>query len=86
MFRKCVSLSVVTVMILSVFACGGAAPAEEEEEVTDVVVLQELASQPPVVKLLNLILLQAVKDRASDIHFEPFEDKYMIRYELSLKE
>ncbi len=53
---------------------------EEEEEVTDVVVLQELASQPPVVKLLNLILLQAVKDRASDIHFEPFEDKYMIRY------
>ncbi|MDP3789027.1 MAG: ATPase, T2SS/T4P/T4SS family, partial [Candidatus Omnitrophota bacterium] len=56
------------------------APVEEEEELTDVVVLQELASQPPVVKLLNLILLQAVKDRASDIHFEPFEDKYMIRY------
>lgn len=53
---------------------------EEEEDVTDVVVLQELASQPPVVKLLNLILLQAVKDRASDIHFEPFEDKYMVRY------
>jgi len=52
----------------------------QEEEVTDAVVLQELASQPPVVKLLNLILLQAVKDRASDIHFEPFEDKYMIRY------
>lgn len=55
-------------------------PREEEEEAMDVVVLQELASQPPVVKLLNLILLQAVKDRASDIHFEPFEDKYMIRY------
>ena len=52
----------------------------DEEEVTDVVVLQELALQPPVVKLLNLILLQAIKDRASDIHFEPFEDKYMIRY------
>jgi type IV pilus assembly protein PilB len=57
------------------------APAEEEVgEVTDVVILQELASQPPVVKLLNLILLQAIKDRASDIHFEPFEDKYLIRY------
>ncbi len=55
-------------------------PAEDEEEVTDAVVLQELASQPPVVKLLNLILLQAVKDRASDIHFEPFEDRYVIRY------
>ncbi|MBN1871314.1 MAG: type II secretion system ATPase GspE [Candidatus Omnitrophica bacterium] len=56
-------------------------PSEEkEDEVTDVVVLQELASQPPVVKLLNLILLQAIKDRASDIHFEPFEDRYLIRY------
>lgn len=52
----------------------------EEEEVTDVMVLQELASQPPVVKLLNLILLQAVKDRASDIHFEPFEKRYVVRY------
>ncbi|MEA3305484.1 MAG: type II secretion system ATPase GspE [Candidatus Omnitrophota bacterium] len=54
--------------------------AEKEEEMTDVVILKELASQPPVVKLVNLILLQAIKDRASDIHFEPFEDKYMIRY------
>ncbi len=52
----------------------------EAEEVSDVVVLQELASQPPVVKLLNLILLQSIKERASDIHFEPFEDKYMVRY------
>jgi len=56
------------------------AQSDEDEELTDVVVLQELASQAPVVKLLNLILLQAIKDRASDIHFEPFEDKYVIRY------
>ncbi len=42
--------------------------------------LQELASQAPVVKLLNLVLLQAIKDKASDIHFEPFEDVFKIRY------
>ncbi len=52
----------------------------EEEGVTDVIVLQELAAQAPVVKLLNLILLEAIKDRASDIHFEPFENDFKIRY------
>lgn len=46
----------------------------------DISKLQELASQAPVVKLLNLVLLQAVKDKASDIHFEPFEDTFKIRY------
>jgi len=34
----------------------------------------------PVVKLLELVLVQAVKDGASDIHFEPFEDVFKIRY------
>ncbi|RKY14603.1 MAG: type II secretion system protein GspE [Planctomycetota bacterium] len=34
----------------------------------------------PVVRLLNLILLQAIKDRASDIHLEPFEDRFRVRY------
>ena len=33
-----------------------------------------------MVKLLNLVLVQAIRDRASDIHFEPFEDEYKIRY------
>ncbi|MCU0723346.1 MAG: GspE/PulE family protein [Planctomycetes bacterium] len=40
------------------------------------------AASAPVVKLLNLILLQAVKDRASDIHFEPFEDEFKVRYRI----
>ncbi len=53
--------------------------AEELEE-PDVASLQEMASQAPIVKLLNLILLQAVKDRASDIHFEPFEKEFKVRY------
>ena len=33
-------------------------------------------------RLLNLVLLQAIKDRASDIHFEPFEDEFKMRYRI----
>jgi type IV pilus assembly protein PilB len=40
----------------------------------------ELARSAPVVRLLNYILLTAVRDRSSDIHFEPFEDEFRIRY------
>ena len=42
--------------------------------------LQEMAMSAPVIKLLNLILLQAIKDQSSDIHFEPFEDEFKVRY------
>ena len=38
-----------------------------------------LAESAPVRKLLNMVLLMAVKENASDIHFEPFEDKFRIR-------
>ncbi len=42
----------------------------------------EAASDNQVVKLINLVLLQAIKDRASDIHFEPFEDEFKMRYRI----
>ncbi len=42
--------------------------------------LEEMAHTAPVRRLLNLVLLQAIQDRASDIHFEPFEDEFKIRY------
>ena len=42
--------------------------------------LADLANETPIVRFVNLILFQAVKDRASDIHFEPFEDEFKIRY------
>ncbi|MCS6772040.1 MAG: type II secretion system ATPase GspE [Kiritimatiellae bacterium] len=42
--------------------------------------IQEMANQAPVVRFVNLVLFQAVKDRASDIHFEPFENEFRIRY------
>jgi type IV pilus assembly protein PilB len=40
---------------------------------------EALADSAPVRKLLNLVLLLAIKDHASDIHFEPFEDEFRIR-------
>ena len=44
--------------------------------------LKELAESNPVKKLLNLVLLQAIRDKASDIHFEPFENEYKMRYRI----
>jgi type IV pilus assembly protein PilB len=40
----------------------------------------QLVDATPIVKFVNLVLYQAVQDRASDIHFEPFEDEFKIRY------
>jgi type IV pilus assembly protein PilB len=40
----------------------------------------DLANEAPIVRFVNLVLYQAVQDRASDIHFEPFEDEFKIRY------
>jgi len=42
--------------------------------------IQEAAGSAPVIRFVNLILYQAVNDRASDIHFEPFEKEFKIRY------
>jgi type IV pilus assembly protein PilB len=42
--------------------------------------LSDLASGAPIIKFVNIVLSQAVQDRASDIHFEPFEDQFKIRY------
>ena len=41
--------------------------------------LEDEANQAPIRKLLNMILLLAIKDQASDIHFEPFEDEFKVR-------
>lgn len=44
--------------------------------------LKDLSESNPVKKLLNLVLLQAIRDKASDIHFEPFENEYKMRYRI----
>jgi type IV pilus assembly protein PilB len=41
--------------------------------------VEALADSAPVRKLLNMVLLLAIKDHASDVHFEPFEDEFRIR-------
>ena len=46
----------------------------------EIVDLEQMANQAPVIRFVNLVLYQAVQDRASDIHFEPFEKEFKIRY------
>jgi len=45
----------------------------------DITDAEALADSAPVRKLLNMVLLMAIKDHASDIHFEPFEEEFRIR-------
>ena len=50
------------------------------ESSIDLESLVEMTEAAPVRKLLNMVMLLAIKDHASDIHFEPFEDEYKMRY------
>lgn len=52
----------------------------EGEDGVDLERLTEMADDNKVKRLLNLVLLQAIRDHASDIHFEPFEDEFKMRY------
>jgi type IV pilus assembly protein PilB len=54
-----------------------AATDKLRQDITDVA---GLANQTPIIRFVNLVLTQAIQDRASDIHFEPFEDEFKIRY------
>ena len=53
---------------------------KQMEEQDDETIMAQLADAAPIVKFVNMVLFQAVKDRASDIHFEPFETEFRIRY------
>jgi type IV pilus assembly protein PilB len=54
----------------------------EGEEDANVVDLQNAAGDAPVVKLVNLILIDAIKKKASDIHVEPYEKDFRVRYRI----
>jgi type IV pilus assembly protein PilB len=56
-----------------------AAVAAAQGESVDLTSIEALADSAPVRKLLNMVLLIAIKDHASDLHFEPFEDEFRIR-------
>ncbi|NTW64669.1 MAG: Flp pilus assembly complex ATPase component TadA, partial [Chlorobiaceae bacterium] len=53
-----------------------------QEEEDDVGHLQDLASEAPIIKLVNVIITRAIESRASDIHIEPFDDEVKVRYRI----
>ncbi|MGC8540632.1 MAG: GspE/PulE family protein [Phycisphaerae bacterium] len=55
---------------------------ENRGDSIDLDTLKELAEANPVKRLLNTVLMQAIKERASDIHFEPFETEFKMRYRI----
>jgi type IV pilus assembly protein PilB len=54
----------------------------DEEEDLDLAALEEESEQAPVVKLVNIVLTDAIKRGASDIHIEPYEKEYRVRYRI----
>ena len=54
----------------------------ESGDMDDVEHLRDLASEAPVIRLVNLIIQRAVELRASDIHIEPFENRLKVRYRI----
>ncbi len=54
--------------------------ANRNQNTIDLDAIEEMSEAAPVRKLLNMVLLLAIKDKASDIHFEPFEEEYKMRY------
>jgi type IV pilus assembly protein PilB len=55
---------------------------EDADDATSVVDLERSAEEAPVVKLVNLILLDAIKKGASDIHVEPYEKDFRVRFRI----
>ncbi len=55
------------------------APTEEDEDIGH---LKDLASEAPIIKLVNFVITRAVESRASDIHLEPFADELKVRYRI----
>ncbi len=48
----------------------------EEEDIPD----EDKANEMPIIKFVDVVIHQAIRDKASDIHFEPFEKNFRIRY------
>lgn len=55
---------------------------QKEFDESDVQLIGDVASDAPVIRLVELILQQAIRDGASDVHFEPFEDSFQVRYRI----
>ena len=55
---------------------------DERRRFGDIEHLKDLASEAPVIRLVNLLLTKALESRASDIHIEPFENRLIVRYRI----
>ncbi|MDD5139477.1 MAG: GspE/PulE family protein [Verrucomicrobiales bacterium] len=66
--------------ILKELGAGKDFAREASEAADNDKLMADLANDVPIVKFVNLVLQQAIQDRASDIHFEPFETEFRIRY------
>jgi general secretion pathway protein E len=58
------------------------AEGETSGDLDDIEHLRDLASEAPVIRLVNLLIQRAVELRASDIHIEPFENRLKVRYRI----
>ncbi len=67
--------------LLAELGTGHFLPVSPEEELSagDI---EAMASEVPIIRFVNLVLSQAIRDKASDIHFEPFENEFKIRYRI----
>lgn len=54
----------------------------DEDEEVDTAEIIDQTDKPPVIRIVNLILYQGIKSKASDIHLEPFENKLRLRYRI----
>jgi len=55
---------------------------DSDEAGADLEQLRDMASEAPVIRLVNAMIAQAVEKRASDIHIEPFEKEFRVRYRI----
>lgn len=55
---------------------------EEGQEQGDIEQLRDLASEAPIIRVVNLVIAEALEARASDIHLEPFENELHVRYRI----
>jgi general secretion pathway protein E len=53
-----------------------------KDEQEDIGHLKDLASEAPIIRLVNMFITRAIESRASDIHIEPFEDELKVRYRI----
>lgn len=61
---------------------GAAIAGDDAEALADLEQLRDMASEAPVIRLVNNMVAQAVEKRASDIHIEPFEKEFRIRFRI----